>query len=174
MHADPSGPSVASAARIATDTTSFDPYREASSFGRRLVVLRCHHPKPRQPQYPGTISTRSHRSSPVVCQHIKREHHPLLDGQVGSFSGVQAASRPPTNSGPRRRPGIPSGSCTSTEENRMMRSNIVTLAILFAIFVAPLRGEVIESTATGFLVRHTAAINAPPAKVYAAITDGVG
>jgi len=32
--------------------------------------------------------------------------------------------------------------CTSTEENRMMRSNILTLAILFAIFVVPLRGEV--------------------------------
>jgi hypothetical protein len=34
-----------------------------------------------------------------------------------------------------------------------MRSNIVTLAILFAILAAPLRGEVIESTAAGFLVR---------------------
>ena len=56
----------------------------------------------------------------------------------------------------------------------MMRSNIVTLAILFAILAAPLRGEVIESTAAGFLIRNTAAINAPPAKVYAALTDGVG
>src|SRR5258708_25220106 len=56
----------------------------------------------------------------------------------------------------------------------MMRSNIVTLAILFAILAAPLRGEVIESTATGFLVRNTAAINAAPEKVYAALTDGVG
>ena len=55
----------------------------------------------------------------------------------------------------------------------MMRSNIVTLAIVFAI-LAPLRGEVMESTAVGFLVRNTAAINAPPAKVYAALTDGVG
>ena len=54
----------------------------------------------------------------------------------------------------------------------MMRSNIVTLAILFAILAAPLRGEVIESTAAGFLVRNNAAINAPPAKVYAALTDG--
>jgi uncharacterized protein YndB with AHSA1/START domain len=56
----------------------------------------------------------------------------------------------------------------------MMRSNTVTFAILFAILAAPLRGEVIESTAAGFLVRNTAAINAPPAKVYAALTDGVG
>src|SRR6266849_2615224 len=56
----------------------------------------------------------------------------------------------------------------------MMRSNIVTLAILFAILAAPLRGEVIESTAAGFLVRNTAAINAPPATVYAALTDGGG
>jgi len=56
----------------------------------------------------------------------------------------------------------------------MMRSNIVTLAILFAILASPLRGDVLESTATGFLVRHTAAINAPPAKVYAALTDEIG
>ncbi|MFI5367368.1 MAG: SRPBCC domain-containing protein, partial [Candidatus Binatia bacterium] len=56
----------------------------------------------------------------------------------------------------------------------MMRSNIVTLAILLAIPALPLRGEVIESTATGFLVRNTAAINATPATVYAALTDGVG
>ena len=55
-----------------------------------------------------------------------------------------------------------------------MRSNIVTLAILFATLAVPLRGEVIESTPTGFLVRNTAAINAPPAKVYTALTDGVG
>ena len=56
----------------------------------------------------------------------------------------------------------------------MMRSNTVTLAILFAFLAAPLRGEVIENTGTGFLVRNTAAINAPPSKVYAAITDGIG
>jgi uncharacterized protein YndB with AHSA1/START domain len=55
-----------------------------------------------------------------------------------------------------------------------MRSTIVTLAILFAIAAAPLRGDVIESAATGFLVRNTAAINAPPAKVYVALTEGVG
>ncbi|HJZ72291.1 MAG TPA: SRPBCC domain-containing protein [Vicinamibacterales bacterium] len=56
----------------------------------------------------------------------------------------------------------------------MMRSYTATLAILVAIFAAPLRGEVIESSAAGFLVRNTAAINAPPAKVYTAITDRVG
>jgi hypothetical protein len=55
-----------------------------------------------------------------------------------------------------------------------MRSNIVTLAILFAILAVPLRGEVVESAPAGFLVRNTAAINAPPATVYAALTDGVG
>jgi hypothetical protein len=48
----------------------------------------------------------------------------------------------------------------------MMRSSIVTLAILFAILAAPLRGELIESTAAGFLVWNIAAINAPPEKVY--------
>jgi uncharacterized protein YndB with AHSA1/START domain len=53
-------------------------------------------------------------------------------------------------------------------------SNTVTIAILFALLAAPLRGEVIESTAAGFLVRNTAGINAPPATVYAALTDGVG
>jgi hypothetical protein len=56
----------------------------------------------------------------------------------------------------------------------MMRSNTVSLAILFASLAVPLPGEVIESTAAGFLVRNTSAINAPPAKVYAALTDGIG
>jgi uncharacterized protein YndB with AHSA1/START domain len=55
-----------------------------------------------------------------------------------------------------------------------MRSNNVILAILVAILAAPLRGEVIESTATGFLVRNTATINASPAKVYAALTGSIG
>ena len=55
----------------------------------------------------------------------------------------------------------------------MTRSNIVTVTIV-AILAAPLRGEVIESTTAGFLVRNTATVNAPPAKVYAALTDGVG
>jgi uncharacterized protein YndB with AHSA1/START domain len=56
----------------------------------------------------------------------------------------------------------------------MMRTNIVTVAILVATLTGPLRGEVIESTAIGFVVRNTAVINAPPATVYAALTDGVG
>src|SRR5437762_13382074 len=56
----------------------------------------------------------------------------------------------------------------------MVRSNIVTLVIFLAILAAPLRGEVIESTGAGFLARNIAAINAPPATVYAALTDGVG
>ena len=55
-----------------------------------------------------------------------------------------------------------------------MRAKIVTLAFLVAILAAPLRAEVIESTAAGFLVRNTAVINAPPAKVYAALTEGIG
>src|SRR5512142_1243326 len=56
----------------------------------------------------------------------------------------------------------------------MTRANILTLAILFVILAGPLRGEVIETTAAGFLVRNTAVINAPPANVYAALTDTVG
>jgi hypothetical protein len=55
-----------------------------------------------------------------------------------------------------------------------MRSNNVTLALLVAILAAPLRGEVVESAAAGFLVRNTATINASPAKVYAALTDSIG
>ena len=55
-----------------------------------------------------------------------------------------------------------------------MRSNLVTLPLVCAMLAAPVRGEVIESTAAGFLVRNTASINASPAKVYAALTDGVG
>jgi len=55
-----------------------------------------------------------------------------------------------------------------------MRSNNLTLAILVAILTSPLRGEVIESTPAGFLVRNTATINASPTKVYAALTDSIG
>jgi uncharacterized protein YndB with AHSA1/START domain len=42
------------------------------------------------------------------------------------------------------------------------------------MLVAPARGEVTESTAGGFAVRNTATVNAPPVKVYAALTDKVG
>jgi uncharacterized protein YndB with AHSA1/START domain len=55
-----------------------------------------------------------------------------------------------------------------------MRSNLVTLPILCAMLTAPVRGDVTESTAAGFSVRNAAAINAPPAKVYDALTDKVG
>jgi uncharacterized protein YndB with AHSA1/START domain len=55
-----------------------------------------------------------------------------------------------------------------------MRLNLATPAILVAILAVPLRGEVIESTAAGFLVRNTATISAPPATVYTALTDTVG
>src|SRR5260221_7599004 len=48
------------------------------------------------------------------------------------------------------------------------------LSIVFAFLAAPLGGEVFKGTGAGFLVRNSAAINAPPAKVYAALTDGVG
>jgi uncharacterized protein YndB with AHSA1/START domain len=56
----------------------------------------------------------------------------------------------------------------------MMRANVVTPAVLFAILAGPLRGEVVETTAAGFVVRNTATINASPANVYAALTDRVG
>jgi len=55
-----------------------------------------------------------------------------------------------------------------------MRLNLAIPAILVAILAVPLRGEVIESTAAGFLVRNTATISAPPATVYTALTDQVG
>src|SRR5579883_1929447 len=54
-----------------------------------------------------------------------------------------------------------------------MPSMLVTVPILFAVLAAPAGGEVIESTAAGFSVRNAATINASPAKVYAALTDGV-
>jgi uncharacterized protein YndB with AHSA1/START domain len=55
-----------------------------------------------------------------------------------------------------------------------MRSNLVTLPIVCAMLAAPARGELIESTAAGFSARNVATINAPPATVYAALTDKVG
>ena len=55
-----------------------------------------------------------------------------------------------------------------------MRLNLAALTILFAILAVPLRGEVVESTAAGFLVRNSTTINASPAAVYAALTDKVG
>jgi uncharacterized protein YndB with AHSA1/START domain len=55
-----------------------------------------------------------------------------------------------------------------------MRLNLATPAILVAILAVPLRGEVIESTAAGFLVRNNAEIHAAPAAVYTALTDKVG
>jgi uncharacterized protein YndB with AHSA1/START domain len=56
----------------------------------------------------------------------------------------------------------------------MLRSSLATLPILCAMLAAPVHGEVIESTASGFSVRNAAAINGPPAKVYDALTDKVG
>ena len=56
----------------------------------------------------------------------------------------------------------------------MLRSSLATLPILCAMLATPVHGEVIESTASGFSVRNTAAINGPPAKVYDALTDKVG
>ena len=55
-----------------------------------------------------------------------------------------------------------------------MRVYLVALPILCAMLAAPVRGEVIESTAAGFSVRNAAAINATPANVYTALTDKVG
>jgi uncharacterized protein YndB with AHSA1/START domain len=55
-----------------------------------------------------------------------------------------------------------------------MRSSLIVPAILCATLAVPARGEVIESGAAGFAIRNTAAIDAPPAKVYAALTDRIG
>jgi uncharacterized protein YndB with AHSA1/START domain len=55
-----------------------------------------------------------------------------------------------------------------------MPAKTVTLTILFAILAGPLRGEVVETTAAGFLVRNTITIKASSANVYAALTDRVG
>ncbi|HWW83644.1 MAG TPA: SRPBCC domain-containing protein, partial [Vicinamibacterales bacterium] len=55
-----------------------------------------------------------------------------------------------------------------------MRSTLASLAVLGAILASPAHGEVVESTDSGFLVRHTAGINGSATKVYAALTEGVG
>jgi uncharacterized protein YndB with AHSA1/START domain len=55
-----------------------------------------------------------------------------------------------------------------------MRANLAIAPMLFAMVAVPVRGEVVESTAAGFSVRNTAVIDAPPAKVYADLTDKVG
>ena len=55
-----------------------------------------------------------------------------------------------------------------------MRSILATLAIVSAMLTAPVRGDVVESNAAGFAVRNAAAINAPPAKVYAALAEKIG
>jgi len=55
-----------------------------------------------------------------------------------------------------------------------MRLNVVVLPLLCATLgAAAVRAEVIESSAAGFAVRNTAAINAPPAKVYEALTEKI-
>jgi uncharacterized protein YndB with AHSA1/START domain len=55
-----------------------------------------------------------------------------------------------------------------------MRSSVATLAIVAAMLAAPARGEVVETSAAGFSVRNAATINAPAAKIYAALTDKIG
>jgi len=56
----------------------------------------------------------------------------------------------------------------------MMRSNIVTLAILFAILGCATAGEVIESTAAGFLVRKHRRDQRTAGEGVHRATDGVG
>ena len=55
----------------------------------------------------------------------------------------------------------------------MKRSRVAMLPVLFAVLAAPVRGEVIESSGSGFSVRNTAAINATPANVYTALTQKI-
>lgn len=55
-----------------------------------------------------------------------------------------------------------------------MRLSLVTLSLVCAMLTAAVHGEVIESSAAGFAVRNVATIAAPPAKVYAAMTENVG
>lgn len=55
-----------------------------------------------------------------------------------------------------------------------MKATLFVMSMLAATLAAPLRAEVVESNATGFLVKNTVVVNATPAQVYAAITDKVG
>lgn len=54
-----------------------------------------------------------------------------------------------------------------------MRLTLITVSIVCAMLAAPVRGEVVESTAAGFAVRNVATINATPANVYDALTEKV-
>jgi uncharacterized protein YndB with AHSA1/START domain len=55
-----------------------------------------------------------------------------------------------------------------------MRLKPLIVPVVCAMLAAPVRGEVVESTAAGFSVRNAATIGAPPALVYAALTEKVG
>jgi len=55
-----------------------------------------------------------------------------------------------------------------------MRLRFATFAIVVAMLAAPARGEVVETSAAGFAVRNAVTINAPPAQVYATLTDRIG
>jgi uncharacterized protein YndB with AHSA1/START domain len=55
-----------------------------------------------------------------------------------------------------------------------MRSTVLMVSIVCAMLAAPLRGEVVETSAAGFSVRNAAAISASPTAVYTALTDKVG
>jgi uncharacterized protein YndB with AHSA1/START domain len=55
------------------------------------------------------------------------------------------------------------------------RFTAVSLALVLAIAsLSPLRADVIDASATGFTVKTTADIAAPPAKVYDAVVTRVG
>ncbi len=55
-----------------------------------------------------------------------------------------------------------------------MRPSAKLVWILLAMLAAPVRGEVIESTAAGFAVHNAATVNASPTTVYTALMDKVG
>src|SRR5262249_27992279 len=95
--------------------------------------------------YAESWSSRRNTPRSTSCSKSPRAGALLLNHIVGDIT-TQLLKHSPRASGADRRAGELATVC---ERSRTMRSNDVTLAILFAILVAPLRGEVIESTAAG-------------------------
>jgi hypothetical protein len=115
-HATRSRP--ASATRVPLEIPALDPNRQP----RARVLARTlggQHPKPRQSQDPGTIPSRSHRSSLVVC--TSKEDDTGWSGARGIALTTRPPSRPPTQ--PAVRAGgrvLSSYRCTQIDEEPLI------------------------------------------------------
>ena len=98
---DLAAPSATAAAGVAAHAAPLKANHQAPA----RVGLHPDHSKPRQPQNPRTIASRSHPSSLVGCTSRENTIHSRM-ATVGSPCAVQAAEQTAhPNRGPRRRPG---------------------------------------------------------------------